>query len=70
MFFVKVYIKLVCVKDDLINDFNILEDIMGIFLENNFWTPPPPPINFVHGSYRKCQLNLTRGRSARPPSPA
>ena len=23
------------------------------FLENDFWTPqpPPPPINFVHGSY-------------------
>ena len=41
MFFVKVYIKLVCVKDDLINDFKILEDIMGIFLENDFWTPPP-----------------------------
>ena len=36
MFFVKVYIKLVCVKDDLINDFKILEDIMGIFLENDF----------------------------------
>ena len=30
---------------------------VGIFLENDFWTPPPP-INFVHGSYRKC-LNLT-----------
>ena len=32
----------------------------GIFLENDFWTPPqaPPPINVVHGSYRKC-LNLT-----------
>ena len=24
--------------------------IKGIFLENDFW-PPPPPINFVHGSY-------------------
>ena len=22
----------------------------GIFLMNDFWTPPPP-INFVHGSY-------------------
>ncbi len=22
---------------------------LGIFLENDFWTPsPPPPINFVH----------------------
>ena len=29
----------------------------GNFLENYFW-PPPPPINFVHGSYRKC-LNFT-----------
>ena len=29
----------------------------GIFLENDFWTPPPL-INFVHGSDRKC-LNLT-----------
>ena len=23
----------------------------GIFLENDFWTPPPPSSNFVHGSY-------------------
>ena len=23
--------------------------VFGIFLENDFWTPPPP-INFVHGS--------------------
>ena len=26
----------------------------GILLENDFWTPPPrppPPFNFVHGSY-------------------
>ena len=30
---------------------------LGIFLENDFWTPPPP-INFVHGSDRKF-LNLT-----------
>ena len=67
MFFVKVYIKLVCVKDDLINDFKILEDIMGM---GTIFGHPPPPINFVHGSYRKCQLNLTRGRSARPPSPS
>ena len=29
---------------------------MGIFLENDFWTPPcpPPPNNFVHGSDWKC----------------
>ena len=30
--------------------------VFGIFLENDFWTPPrapPPPINFVHGSDRK-----------------
>ena len=33
---------------------------LGIFLVNDFYTPqaPPPSINFVHGSYRKC-LNLT-----------
>ena len=31
-------------------------DKVGIFLENDFWTPPP--INFVHGSDRKC-LDLT-----------
>ena len=32
----------------------------SIYLENDFWTPqaPPPRINFVHGSYRKC-LNLS-----------
>ena len=25
----------------------------GIFLENDFWNPqPPPPINFVHGSHK------------------
>ena len=28
----------------------------GIFLVYDFWTPPP--INFVHGSDRKC-LNLS-----------
>ena len=34
--------------------------VIGIFRENDFWTPPvpPPPINFVHRSDRKC-LNLT-----------
>ena len=39
----------------------LISDILvfwqGIFLENDFWTPPPP-INFVHGFDRKC-LNLT-----------
>ena len=32
----------------------------GSVLVNDFWTPPTPPpaINFVHGSDRKC-LNLT-----------
>ena len=53
----------------------------GIFLMNDFWTPPPP-INFIHGSYmfdmdiidhvaaalrpESVLTNLTRGRSARP----
>ena len=41
-----------------------------------FLDPPPPPINFVHGSDKKflnpesVLTNLTRGRSARPPSPS
>ena len=30
----------------------------GIFLVYDFWTPPPPPINFVHWSDKKF-LNLT-----------
>ena len=25
--------------------------LFGNFLVNDFWTAPPPPINFVHGSY-------------------
>ena len=49
--------------------FVILTRILGIFLVYDFWTPPPPPpINFVHGCDRSVLTNLTRGRSARPPS--
>ena len=42
---------------------------LGIFLVYDFWTPPPP-INFVHVSDKSVLTNLTRGRSAKPPSPS
>ena len=55
---------------------------MGNFLENDFLTPPPPPINFVVFTWilNKVRLNLTYpvaaaldplaclNCSARPPS--
>ena len=39
----------------------VLSRLAGNFLVYDFWTPPaplPPPINFVHGSDKKC-LNLS-----------
>ena len=36
--------------DMLINYVDYITQL-GNFLENDFWTTPPPPINFVHGSY-------------------
>ena len=60
----------------------LINSDLGIFLKNDFWTPRPPPLNFVHGSYmldmdiidhvvaalgpESVLTNLTRGRSARP----
>ena len=36
--------------DMLINYVDYITQLCN-FLENDFWTTPPPPINFVHGSY-------------------
>ena len=44
--------KLVYIYIDEISNIEI-NKFLGIFLENDFLTPPPP-INFVHGSYRLC----------------
>ena len=43
-------------KDSLTLQVFILRKL-GYIHMNDFWTPPPP-INFVHGSDKKC-LNLT-----------
>ena len=47
-----------------------VQEKSGIFLENDLWTTPdPPPYQFCTWILQKVsQLNLTRGRSARPPS--
>jgi len=40
----------------------------GIFLENDFWTPPLLSILYMGLTGSVLTINLTCGRSARPPS--
>ena len=75
------YIALATASFDFYNLFRIFEYFLGdcgIFLENDFWTSPPP-MNFVHGSQKYHIDNIGHvaaapgplacpGRSARPPS--
>ena len=56
-----------------------MRSILGYFLIYDFWTPPPHPINFVHGSHKYHIDNIFHVaaapaplafpcRSAQPPS--
>ena len=41
-------------KGELLLSPNLAPDISRVRPRERFLDTPPPPINFIHGSYRKC----------------